>query len=47
MINGVVVQTSEEAAAEEAKDAATMTPDQQKTVRALCERAAHAVARVR
>ena len=32
VVNGVVVQTSEEAAAQESADAATMTPDQQQKV---------------
>ena len=35
VVNGVVVQTSEEAAAQEAADAATMTPDQQQKARAF------------
>ena len=35
VVNGVVVQTSEEAAAQEADDAATMTPDQQQKARQL------------
>jgi hypothetical protein len=32
VVNGVVIQTSEEASSEAAKDAATLTPDQQANV---------------